>query len=390
MNLFERLGLTPTPPEAFQKAADAFTALDPTRLSSLLKKHPRLHPLSAAPLRDENGDTLLHAWARLSPTPGPDALAITQLLLGQWAMETTHTDEVTVLTSKVGNLAGQTPQMIAARHGNWGLLRQLPYNRSVGGHRDHDGLHWVDHWAAGILERHASGQPLGPLEDDPAVSAFKAVERERDLYWLSDSKSPKGTPLARLLAAGVDWTLTEHLLPSDDRLEDAPVVLDEAYPQAKRALYPNKYVMGLEGTEPAPLAVLVAQNQPFEAMAWLMEGQSHGRPSPLEEHRWMDLLKDGSSPAAHLANRPDVLLEGIRRRWFCRGSFSPKRFLGLSEALEKMMDHPEQVDYVTPLLEEISVRCAPDAGRDFGVRWRQARLNVQLPQTQTVKPKPRL
>ena len=186
--------------------------------------------------------------------------------------------------------------------------------------------------------------------------------------------------MARLLAAGVDWNLTEHLLPTEDQIANAPVQLDEGYTKAKSALYVNQVVVGQEGTAPLPLGLLVAQQQPLEAMAWLMEGQSHGRPSPLDEPRWLDILKDGSSPASYLATQPDILLEGIRRRWFCRGSFAPNRFPGLSDALDVMMANPDQVAYVTPLLEEISTRFAGDVGGDFGVNWRKRRLDRDLPE----------
>lgn len=326
-------GATPT----FAKALDALSPPAPKVLNALLKKAPQLHPMAREAATNRHQETLLHAWARQPDAGDVSHVGITRLLLTfppTAKMPGWYQAELALRRDGLG----QDAQMLAARHGNWALLKALiPYGRNATSvtRRDQERQHWVDHWVDGVLERLARGTPLSLSPSDPAFSAFKQSLFAGDPQLLGHSDCVKGKPLSRLLAAGVDWRLAEHLFPSrpdanpEHRTEislgsrEGPLHPEhrQVYFGLKDALAPSVGVRG-PGISSYYLAGAMVTTQPLEALEWIMEGLSHFREDPVEKSRrcnvWNGL--DGpagvsSSPALPWLERPERLALALEKKW---------------------------------------------------------------------------
>ncbi len=376
-----RAGAEPT----LAKAKQALDPPAPEVLQRLLKANPNLHPLADLPATDQFGDTLLHRWARIPERSEPQHARITRLLLTP-----TTPEQVAKLVSwnVSGNLLRknqeqQDPQMLAALHGNWALLKGLAQHlkASAGGMQtDMRQRHWVDHWTDGVLERHAAGQPLRLTDADPALSALKVCLGPEEGALLGRKNGWYGAPVARLLAAGVDWRLAEHLFPSRpdanpaDRSEtslgsrEGPVdpAHFRAYSALAEALSPNATVQG-PGIDSHYLAGAMVSSQPMEALEWIMEGMSHFRADPREMPRqcnvWVTGQRIGSAAYPWLA-KPERLAVALERRWLEPTGLLPDNLPELPTLLIDMMSDPAREPMARRILDALQRNYPPvmDAG----------------------------
>ena len=376
---------------SLSKALDAMDPPAPNVLHWLLKKNPQLHPMGRDPLVNRHRETLLHAWAQRPDGGDARHAGITTLLLTFPPTTKMHGWYQTELAFRQDGL-GQDAQMLAARHGNWALLKALiPYGRhaTTVTRRDQDRQHWVDHWTDGVLERLVQGSPLSVSPADPGFSAFKQSLFAGDAQLLGYSDCVKGKPLSRLLAAGVDWRLAEQLFPSNPKANpqyrsetsfgsfEGPLDPQhrQAYGSLKDALNPSAGVRG-PGISSYYLAGAMVTTQPIEALEWIMEGLSHFRESPDDKPRqcylWNGLERPegvSDSPALPWLSRPERLALALEKKWLDETSVMASRIPELPQLLRGLAGEPEQkllADRILAALEKnYPAQCAEGSYRSL-------------------------
>jgi len=395
------------------KAMDALEPPAPKALRWLLKKNPQLHPMGRDPAVNRHGETLLHAWAQQSDAGDVRHAGITTLLLTFPPTAKMHGWYQAELAFRQDNL-GQDAQMLAARHGNWALLKGLiPFARQATSvtRRDKDRQHWVDHWAEGVLERLVQGIPLSLSASDPAFSAFKQSLFAGNPQLLGQSDCVKGKPLSRLLAGGVDWRLAEHLFPSrpdanpESRSEvslgsrEGPVDPEHfrAYSSLKEALNPSAGVRG-PGIDSYYLMGAMVTTQPLEALEWIMEGLSHYREDPSEQprecHVWNGRQDQpegvSSSPALPWLARPERLALALEKKWLAETTVMASRIPELPRLLLSLSKDPDQTSLadriLTALEKNYPVQCQEGNYRSL---VREQALDSMLPAAHSARPSPR-
>ena len=357
------------------KAKQALDPPAPEVIQRLLKTNPTLHPLADLPATNQFGDTLLHMWARIPDRDTPSQARISQILLTP--VNPQHVAKL-VSWNVRGNLLRlnqekQDPQMLAAQHGNWALLKGLTRHlkESVGGlHTDMRERNWVDHWTDGVLARHAKGQPLRLTDTDPALNTLKTCLGPEEGALLGRKNSWHGSPVARLLAAGIDWRFIEHLFPSrpdanpehrsETSLGSREGPIDPAHFRTHlalaEALLPNAGVHG-PGIASHYLAGAMVSTQPMEALEWIMEGMSHFRPDPREQRRqcnlWAGSQEKHRSPAFPWLAKPERLAVALERQWLEATSLLPDSLPELPALLTDMMGDPAREPMARRILEAL-------------------------------------
>lgn len=404
-----RRGGTPS----LSKAMDALHPPAPRALQWLLKKNPQLHPMGRDAATNRHGETLLHAWAQQPDAGDARHGGITTLLLTFPPTAQMHGWYQAELAFRQDKL-GQDAQMLAARHGNWALLKGLvPYSRQATSvtRRDQERQHWVDHWVEGVLERLVQGTPLSLSAADPAFSAFQQSLFADNPQLLGRSDGVKGKPLSRLLAGGVDWRLAEHLFPSrpdanpESRSEvslgsrEGPVHPEhrQAYGSLTQALHPSAGVRG-PGIDSYYLMGAMVTTQPLEALEWIMEGLSHYREDPSEKpracHVWNGRsdLPEGvsSSPALPWLARPERLALALEKKWLEETTVMASRIPELPRLLLSLSRDPDQASLADRILAALEknypVQCREGNYRSL---VREQALDSLLPAAQQARPGPR-
>lgn len=350
-----RAGASPT----YARACSVLHPPAPQAMKVLLDKNIGLRPGSSWDSKQHSrGDTLLHEWARC-PAPMEADARVTQMTRLLWR-EPVRNDPLSVFgnnsqcpyesSSDVAwwaNRAGETPRMLAARHGHWSLLKLWtpaePGKRSVWGPTkaevDAKSRHWVDHWATGVIERHREGTLFVPSPQHPAVRSLLESQDVYDLNLLSESGT-RHPAIARLLAAGVPHSIVEMLLTSHPdakpqfRSETAlgpnegPLNPSHAaaYSSMGKALAPDAWVGEIPGVEGKMLASAMVETQPMAALEWLMESMSYYREDPNEGRRTMHVRLGGAhpqTPTTTWVKHPEHMLVALERKWFGDGALFP-------------------------------------------------------------------
>lgn len=322
---------------SFQHARDTLSPPAPETLARLLRRRPNLHPLSEEPLTDALGDTLLHLWARQPQPPNGSTAhqAITRLLLTPVGSDIARVGQAKKKMLRP-NADRMDAQMLAARHGNWDVLRGLkPYAHwAIGSEPIREDLtkrHWVDHWAEGVLERLQGGNPLQLRGDDPALSAFCFCAGLNDVARLG-KRHRFGRPLARLLAAGVDADLAEFICPREPTSESKQLwnTLDKSFE-------PNQFVAG-PGIASYYLAGAMVSSQPWGALSRVMGAASLRSRSDLRKIQLFD--HTGRSPALDWLEKPEWFAQALEKTWFIANAVNPTSLPGLPRLLQDLLKDP--------------------------------------------------
>ena len=200
---------------SFEKASLALAKGMPMALDALLKKRPDLIEM-VDPIWD---DTLLHMWAR-QPQALWDSSVVAKFAR---LLVTPHGAEKGLRKAIMEpvNAVGETPRMLAARAGNWTLMKAL--NDRLLGQRlpaspqfDDLGRHWVDYWADGVIQRHQTGFPLRLSRNEMALVELMSAPDMAMHHMLYKTESREGSAITKLQAAGVDARLLEFIQTNPD------------------------------------------------------------------------------------------------------------------------------------------------------------------------------
>ena len=322
---------------SFQHALDALSPPAPEALALLLRRRPNLHPLSEEPLTNGLGDTLLHLWARQpQPANGSTAhQAITRLLLMPVGTDIARVGQAKKKMLRP-NADRMDAQMLAARHGNWDVLRGLkPYTHWVIGsepvREDLTKRHWVDHWAEGVLERLQAGDSFQLRGDDPALSAFCFCAGPDDVARLG-KRHRLGRPLARLLAAGVNADLAEFICPREPTNESK-----QLWNTLNKSFEPNQFVAG-PGIASYYLVGAMVSSQPWEAICKVMGAAALRSKPDLRKIHLFD--HTGRSPALDWLDKPEWFAHALEKTWFIANAVNPGALPGLPRLLRDLLKDP--------------------------------------------------